>query len=454
VWCIELTIVIAMVLVNAVFAGYEIALASVSLARLHDLTRSNRSAAAAALRMKQNMEGSLAVVQLGMALVGAIAAATSGAWASEWIAPALQRLGLAAPAAAVAAIALVVVPLTGLTILCGELLPKLFALRNKEWVCLRLSPLMRWFALLTRPVVWLLERSAITVMNWSERHWKPGGGSAKSEAAELQELRAIAALARTARLIGAREENIILGAARLSSRPIREIMLPAEHICTLNVNDSIANCLVAAHLDMHTRYPVTERTGDLQAIIGYVNFKDIVAHLRLAPHEPSLRGVVRAIPNLSADAAIASGLESLLREHLHIALVRDGSGKVLGMVTLEDILEELIGDIQDEYDLLPGHALASGAGWVVGGGIGLARLRELTGIDPSGLAAGGAQSLSAWIAGRLGRPVRGGDVVEGSGLRVAVRKVRRGQVLEAQVSRLLPTEAGSTRGPKPPLPAP
>jgi putative hemolysin len=118
---------------------------------------------------------------------------------------------------------------------------------------------------------------------------------------------------------------------------------------------------------MHTRYPVTERAGDPQAIVGYVNFKDIIAHLRLAPHEPTLRGVVRALPSLAADAPIAGCLESLLREHMHIALVRAGTGQVLGLVTLEDILEELIGDIQDEYDLLPGHAQAAGDGWVVGG---------------------------------------------------------------------------------------
>jgi hypothetical protein len=89
------------------------------------------------------------------------------------------------------------------------------------------------------------------------------------------------------------------------------------------------------------------------------------------------------------------------------------------------------------------------AGWS-GGGIGLARLSELTGVGASALPAGGARNLSGWIVGRLGRPVRGGDVVEGDGLRVAVRKVRRGRVLEAQVSRLPPAVCGSDRGPQPP----
>jgi putative hemolysin len=216
-------------------------------------------------------------------------------------------------------------------------------------------------------------------MNWSERHWRPRvHGLPKSEAAELQELWAIANLARAAKLIGAKEENIILGAARLSSRPIEEIMLHTEYSSMLHISDSIADCLIAAHLDMHNRFPVAERAGDPQSIVGYVNFKDIVAHMRLNPHEPSLRGIVRAIPSFSDGLPISTALESLMRERNHIALVREDTGKVIGLITLEDIIEELVGDIQDEYDLLPVHATVAGPGWIVGGGIGLVRLHELT----------------------------------------------------------------------------
>jgi putative hemolysin len=431
---IELVVVILMVAMNAVFAGYEIALASVSGARLKALTRGNHFAAGAAVRMKENMERSLAVLQLGMTLVGAIAAATSGVWASERIEPELRQMGFSPVAASVAAIALVVVPLTGMTILCGELMPKLFALRHKEWVCLRLSPMMQWVAISTRPFVWLLERVALTLMSFTERHWKLGD-TVRSEVAELQELRAVAALARTARLIGAREENIILGAARLSSRPIRDIMLPTGRIDMLNVNDPVHDCLVEAHVDMHTRYPVTERAGDPQGIVGYVNFKDIVAHLRQTPREPSMRAIVRAIPILSAEAPIASGLESLLREHTHIAIVRADAGQILGMVTLEDILEELIGDIEDEYDVLPNHALAAVNGWAVGGGIGLSRMYEVTGIDLRIPEPKGVLTLSGWVVARLGRKVRSGDEVQTRDVKVTVRKARRGHVVEAQISR-------------------
>lgn len=435
---VEFFVVAIMVALNAIFAAYEIALTSVAASRLQSLAREGRRGAATAHAMKGDMERSLAVVQLGITLVGVIAGATSGAGAGEIIAPLLQNAGLSKGWSEFVALVIVVIPLTALTIVLGELVPKLFALRNKEWVCLRLSPIMHWFALSAWPAVWLLESSASAATKLCERLWKPRVHPGfKSEAAELQELRAIAGLARTARLIGAREESIILGAAKLSSRPIREILLPAEHISTLDVNDSITNCLIAAHLDMHTRFPVTERAGDPQAIIGYVNFKDIVAFMKLNPQEPSLRGIVRGLLNFPDDLPISTVLERLMREHTHIALLRNSAGRVTGMITLEDIIEELIGDIQDEYDLLPVHAVRSGNGWVVGGGISLPRLRELTSLDlTSFLPSGEVHNLSGWVIGHLGHIPTGGEVVTQGDVRILVRKVRRQRVLEAQIQKL------------------
>lgn len=436
-WTVELLVVALMVVLNAIFAAYEIALASVADARLQALVRDGRRGAATAHAMKGEMERSLAVVQLGITLVGIIAGATSGVGAGENLAPLFQAAGLSEGFADFLALVIIVIPLTAVTIVIGELVPKLFALKNKEWICLQLSPVMHWFALSVWPAVWFLENSASGIVRVTERLWKPRLHSdPKAEAAELQELRAIASLARASRLIGAREESIIVGAARLSSRPVREILLPAEHISMLNVNDSIVDCLIAAHLDMHTRFPVTETKGDPQAIIGYVTFKDIVAFMKLNPQDHSLRGIVRGLLNLPDHLPISGVLERLMREHTHIALIRDESNRVLGMITLEDILEELIGDIQDEYDLLPVHAVRSGGGWVVGGGISLPRLKELTGLDLSlhvPVSETPIHNLSGWIVGHLGRIPTGGEVVKQPGIKALVRKVRRQRVLEAQL---------------------
>lgn len=431
---LEWIIVVLMVLVNALFAAYEIALASVTKARLQTLKDQGRFGAQAAIAMKESIEKSLAVVQLGITVVGLIAGATSGATASESLSPVLQEFGFSEHFSDVVAIAVFVAPLTIATIVIGELVPKLFALRNKEWVCLTLSPWMRGFALLAWPLVWLLESSATGVMDFSERLWSPKAShESKNEAIELQELRAIASLARTSSLIGSREENIILGAARLASRSLSEIALPASQIHVLPLNSTLSECLIAAHMDMHTRFPVAKDKSDPQTIVGYVTFKDIVSVMRINPSEPSIAGILRSIPKLDQSLQISVALERLLREHTHIALVIDTDGKISGMITLEDIVEELLGDIQDEYDMLPIHAVRAGQGWLVGGGISLIRLKEITGLELEGSEM--FPNLNAWVSARLGHLPIGGDTIEHQGIRVLVRKVRRQRVLEALVSR-------------------
>lgn len=427
---IELLIVLLMVAVNGVFAAYEIALASVSLARLQMLAGEKRSGALSAIVMKEEIEKSLAVVQLGITLVGLIAGATGGASATDDLAPVLISMGLSPILATVLAIALVVAPLTAVTIVLGELVPKLFALRNKEWVCLNLSPLMRFFCISMAPLVWFLETSASGLMDLIERLWSPKRHTdTRSEAAEIQELRAIVSLARASRLIGSREENIILGAARLASRTITEIMIPADSIRMLRSDQSLAENLSAAHQDMHTRFPVCERPGDAQSISGYVTFKDLVAATRTQSNHTSIREIIRPILSVSSDSLISMDLEQLMRNHAHISLVRDPPGRVIGMVALEDIIEELLGDIDDEYDMLPLHIMRVGDGWVAGGGATMTRIQHVLGLPADEDLA--EQTLNIWLTERLGRAPAVGDCVTTPNYRFVVRKIRRKRVFEA-----------------------
>ncbi|MBM3982450.1 MAG: HlyC/CorC family transporter, partial [Planctomycetes bacterium] len=382
---VELLVIVLMIGFNAVFAAYEIALAAVSQARMRVLAGEHRRGADAAAYMKENVEASLSAVQLGITLFGAVAAATGGAGAGETIAPWLrERFGLSPGLSEFVAVTAVVLPLTAVTIVVGELVPKVFALRNKERVCLALSPAMKWFTFSVWPVVWLFESLVSAITAWGERRFRTATGDARTEATELQELHAAATLARASRLIGAREEGIIVGAARLATRAVHEIMVPAANMSMLDATARLADALTAAHLDMHTRFPVTERAGDPQRVIGYANFKDIVAVLRLSPGDPSLRGITRPLSSFAEADAIAHCLEQLLRTNAHIALVRDAAGAVVGLVTLEDIVEELLGDIGDEYDKLPEHVIAAGPSWVVGGGAALARVAEATGLRVGG----------------------------------------------------------------------
>jgi putative hemolysin len=401
--------------------------------------------------MKQNIETSLAAVQVAMAMLSITAAAIGGIGAADYLKRFfVEYYGFSHGSAEFFAVITVAIPLTCITTLFGELVPKVFALRNKEWVCLQLSRSMRVFCISIWPAVWLFETAVHTMIAWSERQWRPWADPrSKLESVELLELRAQAASARAKRLIGEREEGIILSAARFSTRKIREIMLPAENISSLDAGSTLAEALVVAHLEMHTRFPVAERPGDPASILGYVNFKDIVALMRLSPHDASLRAIVRPLPSLDADLLLTTCLERLIHEHAHIALIRDTAGKVVGLITLEDLMEELVGDIQDEYDRLPIHATPAGNDWIVGGGLSLTRLKEITGLDlladmppispeiPPGLISeGGVRTISDWVIAVTQGHFHSGDVFERFGIRLLVRKVRRLKVFEAQIGRL------------------
>ena len=154
----ELLIIGLMLGLNAVFAAFEMAMASVSQARLLVLVNQKKAGAASALYLKERIGASLAVAQVGMTLTGAIAAATGGAGVQEAVAPRLQAAYRSlTPLAQLLAVVCFVIPMSSFTIVFGELIPKVFAIENKEWVCLRLSPVMRAFAWAIWPVARFLE---------------------------------------------------------------------------------------------------------------------------------------------------------------------------------------------------------------------------------------------------------------------------------------------------------
>lgn len=438
----ELAIMFLMIAVNSIFAGYEIALASISVGRLKQLVQRHIAGANAALYMKENMEASLAVVQLGITLVGAIAAAVGGASAEEKLAPMfVQLFGLSDRWAEALAIITVVLPLTVITIIAGELIPKVFALRNAEWVCLKLSAAMRWFLFSVWPAVWLFETIVMGIMSFGERHrLSKGQPGSDQELAQLQDLRGIAALARASRVIGHQEERIIHNATEMPSRPVRDIMLCLDEITTLDVTGSLADHLTQSHLDMHTRFPVISNKDNPQSIIGYVNVKDIVAALHQNSQKSSVLSILRPLPSFNECLPVASCLEQMMREHTHIALVRGDANRILGMVTLEDILEELVGEIGDEYDRLPFHISGTEKNWIVGGGLSLEKFQSVTQTDLQQISCHPqAKNVNEWICCELRNlgELRGGEAIEKVGLRVAVRKVRRQKVQEAYITKLV-----------------
>jgi putative hemolysin len=432
---VELLIIVLMLTVNAVFAAYEMALAAVSRARLEVLLKANRRGARSAVHMKDRLEASLAVIQLGITLAGAIAAATGGAGVDEWLSPRLaQTLGTSVATSEFLALLLFVIPLSAVTIIFAELVPKMIGINNKEAVALALSPAMSVVSSIFRPVIFVFE----TLVKQLVRVGQSGitGEGSQEDRTGLLELRAAASLARATRIIGPLEERIVVAAAQLSARAVAEAMVQARDIATIPADASMMDALEAAHIHMHTRYPVCKENGNPQSIAGYVTFKDIVTAMKTDPACSGIRGIIRPLSKLDAKTTLAKALTDMIRERIHIALVMDGD-RVLGLLTMEDIVEELVGDIHDEYDHLPSHIHPIGDGWLSGGGVLIESLKTTLG-GPVFPDTDGRLMLADWADRARENSPRSGDTIRKDGVEVLVRKIRRNRVSEAVVRKATP----------------
>src|SRR3954469_10038877 len=421
--------ILAMVLLTAVFAAYELSLASVRTGRLRALAEQKRRGAATALAMKERMEQSLAVAQLGMTLTAVIAAATGGASVEEKLSPIIrQSLNLPERIADVVALVCFIIPLAAVTTVIGELVPKVLAIKNPEWVCITLSPAMRAFSTVIFPAVLLFEWLTTTLVDLIERLLPQR--KTEDHLAGLHELRAQVNLLRASQAIGVQEERIILQASRLSAMKVKDIMMPDDDIVMVVADAPLSENLVIAHMDLHTRFPVTTRKGDPEGIIGYVTFKDMVLLAKTHPGNPVIREIVRQIISLPQEMPLSEALKRMIAEHHHLALVRDTAGKVVGMITQEDIFEELVGDIQDEFDRLPRHVNFAGHQLVVGGGVTLGQLRDAIGRPELGGDLPPTTSLNDWLNHGREVTLRGGDMVVVDRVWAQVRKVRRRRITE------------------------
>ena len=433
----ELTIIVLMLILNAVFAAYEMGLASISRARIAILVNDRKKGAAEAAFMKDRMEASLAVIQLGITLFAAIAAATGGVSAQASLAPYLaQSWHISMMLAKVIAVTFVIIPLTLAIIIFAELVPKMFALNNKEWIVLKLSPAMKILAQVTDPFVSIIE---VIVKKLVAAASKLQPRTLGAQTPWIHELRAAVSLARTSKLMGEREEKIVLAAAHLSTHLVRDIMIPAQDISMIYTGSSLAQALVTAHLDMHTRFPICMVENDPQSIQRYVNFKDIVSALRVNPSDPTIKGISRPITRVKEDLPLSNLLEMMIQEKTHIVIVVSHDGTVLGMVTLEDIIEELVGEIEDEFDRLPNYVYSCSTGWIMGGGVPMTVAASTAGLDWSAKFAGRVPTLAEWCTQTLGKPLTGGETIESDSLKVIPRKFRRKKVLEATVSVIQPS---------------
>lgn len=424
----EIAVIAAMLVFNAAFAAYEMALASVSKARIQHLKEKGAPGAASAHFMKERLEAGLSLIQLGITLAGAVAAATGGAGVNEALSPFIaSRFGLAPGTAETLAITLFVLPLSFVTIIFGELVPKIFAIENKEFVLLKLSPAFRALYFACYPLLAVFEAAVKAAMAAANRlmpkkDWQ--------EKAAISELKLAAAQARAERLIGPLEEKIVNAAAMLSLRTVDELAVPAAAFSYIPITMSLPDALVRAHLDLHTRFPVTRLDGAPGEVVGYVNFKDIVNALKMQAPSADVAGITRPMEKVRAGTPASKALEEMIARNAHMAVVCADDGTVTGLLTVEDITAQLFGArLKDEYDRLPSHLYAAGGGIIAGGAADMAAVMIELGLKPE---AGNVQ-LSAWVERQLGRPPQGSDVVRAGPVEVIVRKTRRHRVSEAFV---------------------
>ncbi len=426
-----LFIILLMLGINALLAAYEMALASISRTKIAVLFQDNRSGAQAALFMKDHLEGSLAVVQIGITLVGAVAAAMGGAGAEEALKPLLAHMGITGPLAHAISILCVVLPLSFLTIVFSELVPKTYAIKNKEWVVLSLSPVMRVAYAFLRPVVVVIEYLVrFCTQNAPVKTEDPK----TAKKAALTDLRTAAAIASSSRLFTQAEEKMVLASAQFCVRTIAEIQVPLSQVYFLHADDSIADTFLKAHLDMHTRFPVLQNPQDPQSIIGYLNFKDIFSSTKTAGSaHTSTRSIMRPIIKLNEDTLISTALQQLMKTKQHICLVTDGE-KITGILTLEDIFEELVGEIEDEYDFSSAYIRPFGQSVLASTA---AKMTDIFGVlqitAPATLMP--TTTLAQWVEQKLGHNPTKNEKFSADGLLLETRKFRRHKLVEALVTR-------------------
>ncbi len=428
----EIIIILAMIILNAVFAAYEMALASITRTKLTYLVQTKKKGSIEALFMKDRMEASLAVVQLGITLVGAIAAAIGGAGITQLLNPYFEKyFNLSTQLSEIASLIVLIIPLSIFTIIFAELIPKSFALKHNEWVVLKLSTMMKYFTIIAYPIISTIENIVKACMRFISRKTH-APISANDTQSSLHELTAALSVARTTRLIDAQQEKIVLAAAQLSLRPIKDIMIPSADICIIPQNSTLTDALLRAHMDMHTRFPVCAAEDNLQTVQGYVNFKDIMAALKINPEDPTIKGIIRPLPKFADNTPISKVLERMIQEKLHIGLVEDAQANIVGMITQEDIIEELVGDIEDEFDRLPHHILSYGNQWLIGGAVAMSSVAKTLGVDwPEDK----NLKLADWCQKQVPSAFKGGEVITSHGLQITVRKLRRNKISEAFVTK-------------------
>ncbi|WP_309113246.1 hemolysin family protein [Saccharothrix sp.] len=411
-------LVAVLVLLNALFAGSEMALISLREGQLRSLEREGGTTARKLVRLARDPNRFLATIQIGITLAGFLASATAAVSLAKPLVPMLGFLGGAADAVAVA---LVTVVLTFLTLVFGELAPKRLAMQYAlRWALLVARPL-DFLSALSRPVVWALSASTNVVVRLF-------GGRAEADSAQLspEELRE---LVEAQRGLNVEQRMIITGALEIHERRLREVLVPRRAVVTLAADTDVPTARAVLATSGHSRAPVAT-TGHLDDVIGVVHLRDLL------DDGAELVKVARPPAVFPDSLRVSDALRRFKAEREQLGLVVDEHGAIAGIVTLEDLLEEIVGEIYDETDrnVLAVRTDDDGS-LVVPGTFPVHDLTDI-GVDLPDAPEGDYATIAGLVLVLLGRIPEGpGDRVEVSGWTIEVLGVEHHAITSVRLLR-------------------
>lgn len=409
----ELAIIFALLLANGLFSMAEIAIVSSRKARLRALADAGDTRARLALSLAESPNTFLATVQVGITLVGVLAAAFSGASVSKELAAVLRDFPLVAPYADNVAFALVVVALTYFTLVIGELVPKRIGLGNPEGVARVLAGPMHRLSQLGAPLVTLLGRSTDLLL--ALVRIKPTAEAQISD----EEIRLLVREGTRAGVFHPKEPAMIESVMAFDRVPIRDLMTPRAKIIWINVTDSHETIWHRIVVSAHSTFPVYEGTRD--RILGFVTVKAIYANLAAgaAVNVRDLTTPALIVPETLSATAL---LERFKQSGKHVALVTDATGATAGLISLHNIMEAIVGQLPSLGDRLQPKAIRRDDGrWLVDGALDAAEFERVVTDFP--LHAGPERTYSdfaGFIVKHLGRLPAEGESFHHAGYLVEV----------------------------------
>ena len=393
--------VFGLVLVNGFFVAAEFAIVKVRGTRIDELAEDGGSRAKMAKHLVDHLDAYLSATQLGITMASLGLGWVGEPALSHLIEPPLQALGLTSDAAThTASAVLAFAVITFLHIVLGELAPKSLAIQKPEEVSLWVALPLRTFYRVFVPVIWLFNTAALGFLRLLGVQPATEAQLAHSE----EELRAIITASQEGGHIDEVEQSIMRRALYLGERAVTDVMVPRTEMAALPADMVIEEALDQVADTNHTRYPVFEE--DLDDTVGYVHVKELYRANRTLP----VRTLLRPIGFLAETTSIEIALLRFQTTRTPLAIVVDEHGGTAGIITIQDIIEELIGEVQDEFDIeAPMVQETDDGGFSVDGSARMDELEELLGLE---VPEEGFPTLGGRVFERLQRRPRIGDRVE------------------------------------------